>query len=745
MAMEDLPRNFDAIILGTGMPESILAASLARIGMKVLHLDRNDYYSGGWATLNWVGLHQWIKRNQDQDTSPTTESIGSQNEVYQYDDAQDASLITERESLVRLPLNTNHYTNVKASFHCPERSPTPPTPTLIKTSVAGQDGFTPHSDNDSVFPNEDQLDVVVEAGSNKEVTYSNRVRPESPSSISCPKTADLRDKKISLNDDDMEDEREEEVTDEAAEEEKTLQGKIEDQWTQERLTKEWRRFNIDLSPKLLLSRGSMVDLLVSSDIAKYADHRVVSRVLTRQNAELKQVPCCRADVFNSKEVSVLEKRLLMKFLTFCVDFDIEAKENRSLCILPFEEFLVKNQKLTPVLKNYVINAIAMVPANANTRDGLKRVQTFLHSLGRYGNTPYLWTLYGSGELPQCFCRMCAVFGGIYILRKTARSLIIEASPESSLNRVKGVICTGGMRFSTKWLIAESSYAPEDWIKYSDSASSPSQISRGVYMTDASILPTEDGRDHVTLLNLPAEDWEANRHPTSVLELGHTSMVSPKGLFLVHVTRPQATDALNDFKPVEKTLFRKEDVSTKPLVLWTLHFNAVDTSGVRIRPESAPGNFLVTSGPGAALDYDAAVAQARSLFQVIAPDRSAEEFLPPAPNPEDIYVEDVEPPAQNPVVLENSEEQARPVVVENPPESEQSLEEGMNALQESFINDHSVPVVADYNRRESQSEDDSMPAASGHSNCSIAPEQPMEVDTETATNAEAIERLTETEG
>ena len=65
MAMEDLPRNYDAIILGTGMPESILAAALARIGMKVLHLDRNDYYSGGWATLNWMGLNQWVLRNQE--------------------------------------------------------------------------------------------------------------------------------------------------------------------------------------------------------------------------------------------------------------------------------------------------------------------------------------------------------------------------------------------------------------------------------------------------------------------------------------------------------------------------------------------------------------------------------------------------------------------------------------------------------------------------------------------------------
>ena len=74
-----------------------------------------------------------------------------------------------------------------------------------------------------------------------------------------------------------------------------------------------------------------------------------------------------------------------------------------------------------------------------------------------------------------------VFGGIYILRKTARSVILEPpsdaddvivneesqspNPQQSRARVKGIICTGGMRFSTKWLVAEASYAPDNWIAY----------------------------------------------------------------------------------------------------------------------------------------------------------------------------------------------------------------------------------------------------------------------------------------
>jgi RAB protein geranylgeranyltransferase component A len=38
--MADLPRNYDIIIVGTGLTESILAAALSRIGKVVLHIDR---------------------------------------------------------------------------------------------------------------------------------------------------------------------------------------------------------------------------------------------------------------------------------------------------------------------------------------------------------------------------------------------------------------------------------------------------------------------------------------------------------------------------------------------------------------------------------------------------------------------------------------------------------------------------------------------------------------------------------
>ena len=44
--------NYDVIVLGTGLKECVLSGLLATKKMKVLHLDRNEYYGGETASLN---------------------------------------------------------------------------------------------------------------------------------------------------------------------------------------------------------------------------------------------------------------------------------------------------------------------------------------------------------------------------------------------------------------------------------------------------------------------------------------------------------------------------------------------------------------------------------------------------------------------------------------------------------------------------------------------------------------------
>lgn len=77
--------------------------------------------------------------------------------------------------------------------------------------------------------------------------------------------------------------------------------------------------------QLLFARGDLVELLISSNISRYAEFRAVDRIVTCVDNEMRVVPCSRADVFTNKNVTVLEKRLLMKVLSSCMNVDNEEE------------------------------------------------------------------------------------------------------------------------------------------------------------------------------------------------------------------------------------------------------------------------------------------------------------------------------------------------------------------------------------------------------------------------------------
>ncbi|RXG58160.1 Rab proteins geranylgeranyltransferase component A 2, partial [Armadillidium vulgare] len=166
-----------------------------------------------------------------------------------------------------------------------------------------------------------------------------------------------------------------------------------------------RKFNIDLAPKILFSRGALVELLISSNVARYVEFKCITRVLTwvdeqnggnRSGGKLVVVPCSRSDVFTTDVISLVEKRLLMKFLEFCYLHEKNKEEWADFADKPFKEFL-ESRDLTPKLIHFITSAIGMVDEEANTEEGLRKTSLFLNSLGRYGSMPFLFTLFGSGR------------------------------------------------------------------------------------------------------------------------------------------------------------------------------------------------------------------------------------------------------------------------------------------------------------------------------------------------------------
>lgn len=48
-------------------------------------------------------------------------------------------------------------------------------------------------------------------------------------------------------------------------------------------------------------------------------------------------------------------------------------------------------------------------------------------MARYGKSPYIYPLYGLGELPQSFARLSAIYGGTYMLDKSIDAIVTDAN------------------------------------------------------------------------------------------------------------------------------------------------------------------------------------------------------------------------------------------------------------------------------------------------------------------------------
>ncbi|TBU50589.1 FAD/NAD(P)-binding domain-containing protein [Dichomitus squalens] len=74
--------EFDAIVLGTGLSESIAAAALSKAGFKVAHVDNNQYYGGDEASLTLDELAEWADIRSGRKDTPSSDYLATQKERY---------------------------------------------------------------------------------------------------------------------------------------------------------------------------------------------------------------------------------------------------------------------------------------------------------------------------------------------------------------------------------------------------------------------------------------------------------------------------------------------------------------------------------------------------------------------------------------------------------------------------------------------------------------------------------------
>jgi len=82
------------------------------------------------------------------------------------------------------------------------------------------------------------------------------------------------------------------------------------------------------------------------------------------------------------------------------------------------------------------------------------IREYAESVLRYGNSPYIYPMYGLGDMPQAFARLSAIYGGTYMLNRKFEGLVFDES-----GRVCGVKSEGETA-KCKLVIGDPSYFPD---------------------------------------------------------------------------------------------------------------------------------------------------------------------------------------------------------------------------------------------------------------------------------------------
>lgn len=254
-------------------------------------------------------------------------------------------------------------------------------------------------------------------------------------------------------------------------------------------------------------------------------------------AALRPVPATRAEVFRDRRLGPAQKRALMRFLSAAaLALGSGGRLAQAFASdAPFDS-LLQSEGLDPQLRSLLLRGVLLQdgPEVGSDDDAgpplsaagaLALLRLHAGSAGRYGEGtgPFLTPLYGCGELPQAFCRVAAVAGGVQVLRAPLAGLTFDEHTWAvgRLELAGGQVLRCGALAGGAVALAEllATFAPDVCTTVT---------LRCVAVLDAPLLPDEQQ----TMLVVPP--MAAGGAAVRGLMLGASTAVCPRGRHLLYL-------------------------------------------------------------------------------------------------------------------------------------------------------------------------------------------------------------------
>ena len=301
-----------------------------------------------------------------------------------------------------------------------------------------------------------------------------------------------------------------------------------------------RQVLIDLMPKFVYASGEVIDLLVTSKVGPYLEFQLPKKFGIIASDTITPAPMSKEDIFASQDISLVEKRKLMKFLKSCLNFEPGMTNiNTSNFLDHMRESGLSEGIMMIIISslNFQLNLKDAIQMDAI--EGIERIQRFLQSANRYGPSPLLYANYGTGsELCQCFCRYAAVFGASYILDCSINSL-------DTSSKMKTIDTDYGIFTAPELIIASSSP-----IQIT-STTNDQNISSYHYMVCISQAQFGTSSDHSLYFKCP--DLNTNRNGIVGIQFCQSNQMCPEGTFILNLRTAYCDSSLDSLEKVAQHL------------------------------------------------------------------------------------------------------------------------------------------------------------------------------------------------
>ncbi|KAI0068307.1 rab GTPase activator [Artomyces pyxidatus] len=193
-----------------------------------------------------------------------------------------------------------------------------------------------------------------------------------------------------------------------------------------------RDYAVDLVPKFIIASGELTKILVHTDVTRYLEFKQIAGSFVYRDGKISKVPSTEMEAVRSPLMGIFEKRRAKKFFEFLQGWKDEDPATHQGIDLDKDSMRSVYEKfgLEPGTQDFIGHAMALYLdddyIDKPARPSYDRIVLYTSSMARYGKSPYIYPLYGLGELPQSFARLSAIYGGTYMLDKQIDEIITDA-------------------------------------------------------------------------------------------------------------------------------------------------------------------------------------------------------------------------------------------------------------------------------------------------------------------------------